>query len=185
MASLQQIHQQPKAVHHTSMQRRAVRSSKKPFVARATPVQQRSNLGSITVSTDNSISIRAFNNNKPTARPQHLFSSRISAVPPMPMGEEFEANNKQYAELTKEIEAAAAIAQEGLGGTSLYLVGMMGSGKSTVGKLVSQALGYCFFDTDALIEQLAGKTIPEIFADDGEEDFRAIETQVLMVLFGF
>ncbi len=101
------------------------------------------------------------------------------------MGEQFEANNKQYAELTKQIEAAAATAQESLGGTSLYLVGMMGSGKSTVGKLVSQALGYCFFDTDALIEQLAGKTIPEIFAEDGEEDFRAIETQVLMELAPF
>ncbi|KAG7675175.1 putative Shikimate kinase [Nannochloris sp. 'desiccata'] len=101
------------------------------------------------------------------------------------MGEQFEANNKQYAELTKKIEAAAVTAQEGLGGTSLYLVGMMGSGKSTVGKLVSQALGYCYFDTDALIEQLAGKTIPEIFAEDGEEDFRAIETQVLMELAPF
>lgn len=61
----------------------------------------------------------------------------------------------------------------------------MGSGKSTVGKLISQALGYCYFDTDALIEQLAGKTIPEIFADDGEEDFRAIETQVLQELAPF
>ena len=36
---------------------------------------------------------------------------------------------------------------EGLQGTSLFLIGMMGSGKSTVGKLISQALGYCFFDT--------------------------------------
>ena len=61
----------------------------------------------------------------------------------------------------------------------------MGSGKSTVGKLISQALGYCYFDTDALIEQLAGKTIPEIFAEDGEEDFRAIETQVLHELAPF
>lgn len=38
---------------------------------------------------------------------------------------------------------------EGLQGTSLFLVGMMGSGKSTVGKLVAKALGYCFFDTGA------------------------------------
>lgn len=41
----------------------------------------------------------------------------------------------------------AAEVVEGLQGTSLFLVGMMGSGKSTVGKLVSKALGYCFFDT--------------------------------------
>ena len=38
---------------------------------------------------------------------------------------------------------------EGLQGTSLFLIGMMGSGKSTVGKLVAKALGYCFFDTGA------------------------------------
>jgi len=62
---------------------------------------------------------------------------------------------------------------------------MMGSGKSTVGKMVSQALGYCFFDTDGLIEQLAGKSIPEIFAEDGETDFRALETQVLQELSPF
>ncbi len=42
---------------------------------------------------------------------------------------------------------------EGLQGTSLFLVGMMGSGKSTVGKLVSKALGYCFFDTGAQVCQ--------------------------------
>jgi len=45
---------------------------------------------------------------------------------------------------------------EGLQGTSLFLVGMMGSGKSTVGKLVSQALGYCFFDTGARLCQGCG-----------------------------
>lgn len=105
--------------------------------------------------------------------------------PSGPGGEKFEADNRRYAELTSAIEAAAAAAQEGLQGTSMYLVGMMGSGKSTVGKLISQALGYCFFDTDALIEQLAGKTIPEIFAEDGEEEFRGIETQVLQELAPF
>lgn len=99
--------------------------------------------------------------------------------------EKFEEDNKRYAALTAKIEAAAATAVDALQGTSIYLVGMMGSGKSTVGRMVSQALGYCFFDTDSLIEQLAGKTIPEIFAEDGEEDFRAIETQVLQELAPF
>lgn len=62
---------------------------------------------------------------------------------------------------------------------------MMGSGKSTIGKMLSQALGYCFFDTDTLIEQLAGKTIPEIFSQDGEADFRQLETQVVAELSPF
>jgi shikimate kinase len=74
---------------------------------------------------------------------------------------------------------------ENLQGTSLFLVGMMGTGKSTVGKMMSQALGYCFFDTDALIEQLAGKTVAEIFAEDGEPDFRALETEVLQEIAPF
>jgi shikimate kinase len=43
------------------------------------------------------------------------------------------------------------VVKEQLGGTSLYLVGIMGSGKSTVGKLLSQALGYYFFDLDSLV----------------------------------
>lgn len=93
--------------------------------------------------------------------------------------------DKEYEELTRQIEQAACAAVDSLQGTSIYLVGMMGSGKSTVGKMLSQALGYCFFDTDALIEQLAGKSIPEIFAQDGEQDFRSIETQVLQELAPF
>lgn len=55
------------------------------------------------------------------------------------------------------------------------------SGKSTVGKIVGQALRYSFFDTDTLIQQLTGSTIPQIFEEDGEEAFRALETQVLHV----
>ena len=52
--------------------------------------------------------------------------------------------------------------KEQLGGTSLYLVGMMGSGKSTVGKLLSQALGYYFFDLDSLVStwQVSGSCTP-------------------------
>ena len=99
--------------------------------------------------------------------------------------EEQQAAAVEYGELNAEIEAAAAACVENLQGTSLFLVGMMGSGKSTVGKMLSQALGYCFFDTDALIEQLAGKTIASIFADDGEADFRALETEVLQEIAPF
>jgi shikimate kinase len=66
-----------------------------------------------------------------------------------------------------------------LKGLNVYLVGMMGAGKTTVGELLAQELGYKFFDTDALIAQVAGKSIPDIFAIDGEEAFRSIESQVL------
>lgn len=69
-----------------------------------------------------------------------------------------------------------------LKGTNLYFVGMMGAGKSTLGQQVAQQLGYRFFDTDALIEQVAGQTIPEIFAQSGEATFRDLETQVLAQL---
>ena len=51
-----------------------------------------------------------------------------------------------------------------LQGTNLYLVGMMGAGKSTIGKLISQPLGYRFFDTDSVIERAAGQSISQIFA---------------------
>lgn len=78
------------------------------------------------------------------------------------------------------VQALAAEAKEALQGSSVYLVGMMGSGKSTVGKLVGKALGYCSFDTDSLIEQMAGgRSVAQIFAEEGEESFRAMETRVL------
>ena len=66
-----------------------------------------------------------------------------------------------------------------LGGRSLYLVGMMGSGKTSTGRPLAERLGYGFVDADAVIEQVAGCTISEIFERDGEEDFRTLETQVL------
>ena len=66
-----------------------------------------------------------------------------------------------------------------LGGRSLYLVGMMGSGKTSTGRPLAERLGYGFVDADAVIEQVAGCTISEIFERDGEEDFRSLETQVL------
>ncbi|MFN6166410.1 MAG: shikimate kinase, partial [Pseudanabaena sp.] len=53
------------------------------------------------------------------------------------------------------------------------------AGKSTVGNLLAQKIGHSFLDTDPLIEQCAGKSISQIFAEDGEEAFRAIEQQVL------
>lgn len=66
-----------------------------------------------------------------------------------------------------------------LRGVNLYLIGMMGSGKSTLGALMAKRLGYRFFDTDTLIEQIAGQSITDIFEADGEKKFRTLESQVL------
>jgi shikimate kinase len=69
-----------------------------------------------------------------------------------------------------------------LQGLSIYLIGMMGSGKSTIGRYLSQQLGYRFVDTDRAIATLAQKSISEIFASEGESYFRKLETQVLAEL---
>lgn len=58
---------------------------------------------------------------------------------------------------------------------NLYLVGFMGTGKTTVGRAVAQKIGFTVLDSDHEIERLQGKTIPEIFAQDGEPAFRALE----------
>lgn len=60
-------------------------------------------------------------------------------------------------------------------GPVCVLVGPPGAGKTTVGTLLAARLGVPFADTDALIEAAAGKPIPDIFIDDGEEHFRALE----------
>ena len=61
----------------------------------------------------------------------------------------------------------------------IYLVGFMGSGKSTVGRIVSDRLGWDFVDLDTEIECRSGRPIPAIFEEDGEEAFRRIETEAL------
>ncbi len=60
-------------------------------------------------------------------------------------------------------------------GPAAVLIGPPGSGKSTVGRLLARRLGTGFLDTDARIEQAAGKPVSEIFIEDGEEAFRALE----------
>lgn len=62
---------------------------------------------------------------------------------------------------------------------NIVLVGMPGCGKSTIGQLLAEKNGKTFVDADAEIVRLAGKSIPDIFAQDGEEVFRQLETQVL------
>lgn len=63
--------------------------------------------------------------------------------------------------------------------SSLILEGFMGSGKSTVAARLSEKLGLPLIDTDAEIERRAGKTISSIFAEEGEEAFRDMETECL------
>ncbi|WP_342780041.1 shikimate kinase [Cohnella terricola] len=62
---------------------------------------------------------------------------------------------------------------------NIIIVGFMGTGKSTVSQLLSERLGWESKDTDAEIEKAAGRSIPQIFAKDGEEAFRDWETRVL------
>lgn len=68
---------------------------------------------------------------------------------------------------------------QALGARSVVLVGMMGSGKSSVGRRLAARLGISFVDADTEIEAAAGMTIPEIFAQHGESYFRAGEARVI------
>ncbi|MBA3424382.1 MAG: shikimate kinase [Rubrobacter sp.] len=66
----------------------------------------------------------------------------------------------------------------------LAIVGYMGSGKSTVGRIVANELGWDFVDLDREIEHRAGRPIPEIFASSGEERFRDLEHLALLDALG-
>jgi shikimate kinase len=72
-----------------------------------------------------------------------------------------------------------------LEGLNLYLVGMMGCGKSSAGRPIAEQLGYRFLDADSSIEAVAGRSIPEIFASDGEAGFRDLEAAVLNQIAGW
>ncbi len=62
---------------------------------------------------------------------------------------------------------------------NVVLIGMPASGKSTVGKLLAERLGRKFIDTDELITEADGRSIPEIFAEDGEAHFRRLESEAI------
>lgn len=70
-------------------------------------------------------------------------------------------------------------ARSALGKRNLILVGLMGAGKSSVGRIVATQLGIPFIDTDAEIERVSRMTIPELFAAYGEQEFRALESRVI------
>ena len=68
--------------------------------------------------------------------------------------------------------------------SSIALIGFMGTGKTVVGKLLAQELGKEFIELDALVEKKAGKSIPEIFRQDGEVKFRELEIEVVKEVAG-
>lgn len=80
--------------------------------------------------------------------------------------------SKDEKELAQEITAL-------LGARSLVLVGLMGAGKTTIGKRLAQRLSLDFVDADAAIEDAAGETISEIFQNHGEQYFREGERRVI------
>ena len=65
---------------------------------------------------------------------------------------------------------------------NIVLIGMPGSGKSSVGRILARETGRCLADTDRLITEKAGKSIPEIFREDGEPAFRDLESMVIRSL---
>jgi shikimate kinase len=66
--------------------------------------------------------------------------------------------------------------------TRIYLTGFMGSGKSTIGPILANTLGFDFVDIDKTIEHQTGKTVREIFKNSGEEYFRSLERALIQEL---
>jgi shikimate kinase len=79
---------------------------------------------------------------------------------------------------------AAEAGRAGHGQPAAILIGPPGAGKSTVGALVAALLGLDFVDADVVIEQAAGKPVGDIFVQDGEETFRALERVTAARLIG-
>ena len=69
--------------------------------------------------------------------------------------------------------------KEKLGGRNIFLIGMMGSGKTQTGPYLARMINYAFVDTDDVIEKAAKQSIAAIFEKDGETGFRDLEKQVL------
>ena len=65
---------------------------------------------------------------------------------------------------------------------NLILIGFMGAGKSSVGRILATRLGRCFVETDEMITAAEGRSIPEIFTEKGEAHFRALEDEAVRLL---
>src|SRR5262245_21050626 len=64
----------------------------------------------------------------------------------------------------------------------VVLIGLMGAGKSTVGRLLAERLGWTFHDLDTCIESRTRKSVAQIFMEEGEEEFRRLEQQLTLEL---
>ena len=82
-------------------------------------------------------------------------------------------------ELRHAVDGDAERALAALGKRNLVIVGLMGAGKSAIGKLVAQMLGIPFIDSDHEIERVSRMTIPELFQAYGEPEFRKLEQRVI------
>ena len=69
--------------------------------------------------------------------------------------------------------------RQAIGTRTIVMVGLMGCGKSSVGRRLANAIDVCFVDADDEIEKAAGKTITDIFADYGEDHFRDRESRII------
>ncbi|KXZ46516.1 hypothetical protein GPECTOR_43g953 [Gonium pectorale] len=95
---------------------------------------------------------------------------------PYPWEEDFDLLGDKVKEVTDELA-------KDLKGCNIWLVGMMGSGKSTVGKMLANTLKYAFFDTDSVIELAHDKRpVSSIFAEEGQDYFRQCESQIVKEL---
>ncbi|MCE7027691.1 shikimate kinase [Jiella avicenniae] len=79
----------------------------------------------------------------------------------------------------ESVEDRGSTIRERLGGRPIVLVGLMGAGKTTVGRRVASLLSLPFVDSDAEIEAVSTMTVPELFEAYGEPEFRALEARVI------
>ena len=77
------------------------------------------------------------------------------------------------------VQSTPKTLKEKLGGRNIFLIGMMGSGKSQTGPVLAKMINYAFVDTDDVIEKASKQSIASIFEKDGEKVFRDVEKKVL------
>mmetsp|Transcript_31150 Transcript_31150/g.29996 ORF Transcript_31150/g.29996 Transcript_31150/m.29996 type:complete len:277 (-) Transcript_31150:193-1023(-) len=120
-----------------------------------------------------------------TSRSSSLFAGGFEWEDPAEQFDQGVENPFKNPELMKDAEGnmkidAARLLGPRLQGSNLYLIGMMGSGKTAVGDIVARRMQtYNFLDTDEIIEKATSLSIPEIFEAEGEDGFRDVESQVL------
>ncbi|KAF3976775.1 hypothetical protein ACB098_01G159500 [Castanea mollissima] len=124
----------------------------------------------ITVSRKPNIQSRSFHLGLP-------HSCNHSQAPVLESGDCYTSFDEDWLLKNKAQEVASC-----LNGRSIFLVGMMGSGKTTVGRILSEALGYCFVDSDRYVEQAMGTSVTQIFEQRGESFFRDHESEALQKL---